>query len=211
VTVTAVLAVILPVAASVPVTVMVYVPAVVPPVLPPPVVVVVLPDDPEPPPQPIHPTEERRMRAIASVLQRRRLGTPKKMTNASIVPGKPSLSMLFAAVVVGAVLLTVRLAVVALLPETVTEAGTSQVGALVGLAMLVVTAHERLTCPVNPPDGVMLTAEVLPLVAPGAIVMPLLLPRLKEAGNAVPLTVRLTFAAVDIFPVVPSTPVIVTT
>lgn len=209
-TVTAVLAVILPVASSTPVTVTVYVPAVVPPVLPP-VVVVVLPDDPEPPPQPIHPMEERRMRATASVVQGRRVGTPKKMTTASIVPGKLSLSMLVAAVVVGAVLLTVRLAVVALPPETVTEAGTTQVGVLVGLAMLVVTAHERLTCPVNPPDGVMLMAEVLPFVAPGAIVMPPLLPRLNEAGDAVPVTVRLTFAAADIFPVVASTPVIVTT
>ena len=204
---TAVVEVSFPVAASTPVIVTVYVPAVVPPLLPEPGDGL---DDFEPPPQPIPPMEARRTRAIARVAQRRRVGTPKKTIAASIVPVRPNLRGVLRPVV-AAVLFTVSVAVAALVPETVTEAGTLQVGALVGLTMLVVTAQERLTWPVKPPEGEALMVEVLPVVAPGAMVIPPLLLRLNPASAEVPVTVTLTLVVAVILPVVASTPVTVTT
>lgn len=67
-----------------------------------------------------------------------------------------------------------------------TEAGTEQVAGLVGLAKVVVTAQERLTVPVNPPDGIALMVEVLLVVAPEASVKVLLD---AESANALCVTV----------------------
>ena len=61
----------------------------------------------------------------------------------------------------------VSVALAAVVPEMVTEAGKLQVTGLVAPEGEDVVAHVRLTAPVNPEAGVTLTASVLPVVAPG--------------------------------------------
>ena len=63
-------------------------------------------------------------------------------------------------------LATVRVAVAAAVPVKLAVAGTLQVTGLVAPAGEVVTAQARATEPVSPFDGVTLTVEVLPVVAP---------------------------------------------
>lgn len=67
---------------------------------------------------------------------------------------------------------------------------TKHAGASVGVAMVVVTAHTRFTFPVNPPEGVTVMVEVLPVVAPGAIVtdVPVRVNMVGVACSPVPLS-----------------------
>ena len=69
-----------------------------------------------------------------------------------------------------AVLPTVKIAVAAAVPVTLTGEGMLQVTGLIAPDGTVVTAQLRLTLPVNPFDGVTLIVEVLPVVAPAVIV-----------------------------------------
>jgi hypothetical protein len=168
-----VLAVIFPVAASVPVTVTVYAPAVVPGI----VVVFV----PPPPPHPTAPAITISATTLSAARHaRRRPGIPRKKTRARVAP--PPRKNLFSGdaselvEVLDAVVATVTVAVAAVVPLMVTEDGMLQVGGSLGLLMEVVTAQVRFTAPVNPPPGVTVTVDVLPVVAPAATVMaPLLL------------------------------------
>src|SRR5580700_9162679 len=148
--------------------------------------------------------------AMAKNPARRRLrfGNPKNRTAASRVPGNPKRSGSLSAVV-PAVVVTVRVAVAAAVPAIVTFAGTPQVGGSVGFASAVVTAQERFTCPVNPPDGVTVRLAVFPVDAPGVTVIAPLLLRLNPADATTPVTVTFTMVVAVILPVVASTPVTV--
>ena len=63
-------------------------------------------------------------------------------------------------------LATVKVAVAAAVPLTLAVDGMLQVTGLVAPVGEVVTAQASVTEPVNPFDGVTLTVEVLPVVAP---------------------------------------------
>jgi hypothetical protein len=107
-----------------------------------------------------------------------------------------------------AVVASVSVAVAAL-PLIVTDEGMLHVGVSTGFVMLVVTAHDKLTCPVNPFDGVTVTTAVLPLVAPGLTVIAPLLLNVKPATAEEPVTVTVKLVDAVIFPVVASVPVTV--
>ena len=79
--------------------------------------------------------------------------------------------------VLAAVVFTVSVVDCADAPVIVIEAGTLHVAG--SLAAAGVIAQLRLTLPVNPPDGVKVTVEVFPVVAPGVTV------------TDVPMTVKL--------------------
>jgi hypothetical protein len=86
-----------------------------------------------------------------------------------------------------------------------TEGVTVQVGVLVGLAGVVVTAQVKLTLPVNPFDGATVIVAVSPVVAPATKVSaPLLLSAIPGAGRAVTVT------ATPVFDVMPPAAVPVT-
>ena len=89
----------------------------------------------------------------------------------------------FTAAVVAAVVVRVSEEVCAVVPLIVTEAGESAQVAE-SLAAAGVMAQVRATAPVNPPEGVTLIVEVLPVVAPGLAVMFPLLVRAKLGGGA---------------------------
>lgn len=76
--------------------------------------------------------------------------------------------------VVTVVVFTVRAAVAPLFPPIVTEPGMLQVGGSVGFDIVVLTAHDRFTVPVKPPEG----AKVMVAVPdpPGVSVMLALFP-----------------------------------
>jgi hypothetical protein len=108
---------------------------------------------------------------IASMLRqlRRRAGIPKNNSAARAIP-PPAAKSLFkgcSAPLVAAVVLTVSVEVA--LPVPVTEAaGAEQVGGSIALAGALVTAHEKVTEPVKPPEGATVRVVVFPVVAPGA-------------------------------------------
>jgi hypothetical protein len=136
---------------------------------------------------------------------RRRLGTKKKSTarTAPPVDGQNSLSGWLNAV--AAVVLTVKVTVCADAPVTLTDVGVREQLAAAFDAVGVM-AQERLTVPVNPPDGVTEIVDVLPVVAPLVTVMlPLLLRAKVPVGAA--FTVTLT---TDVCVFVPLTPLTVT-
>jgi hypothetical protein len=116
---------------------------------------------------------------------RRRADTPKKhnITNAKTPArrrlGLPGLAR--AAVPLEAVVLTVKVAVTAVLPVIATEAGTEHVGGTVALGPML---QDKLTVPVNPPEGAIVTTEVFPVVAPRVTVMPPLLVNEKDGAGA---------------------------
>ena len=56
-------------------------------------------------------------------------------------------------------------------PEAIEEEASPHVTGLVALVGLAVTAQLMATAPVNPPSGVTVTVDVLPVVAPGIRVM----------------------------------------
>jgi hypothetical protein len=120
---------------------------------------------------------------------------PKKTTRARTalpVDGQNGLAGLLSDVVAG-VVLTVNASVCAVAPLMVTDAAARlHVGkstAAVGEAVMV---QVIATAPVNPPDGVTVMVEVLPVVAPGLKVMLALLVRAKLGGAA-----TLTVTVVD--------------
>ena len=168
----------------------------------------------EPPPQPIAVTAK----TIASImnnaaLRLRMAGMPNRSSVASAAPGNPNFAAGCNAALLEAVVATVTVVVAAEVPLTVTDAGIVQVGGSFGLEMLVVTAQEKSTSPVNPLAGVTVMVEVLPVVAPGAMVIA---PPLVSANEPLPPLdppVMVRFNAVDavILPVVASAPVTVTT
>jgi len=101
---------------------------------------------------------------------RRREGRPTSRRHASADPprdGQKILAGSFRAVV-GGVVMTVRTAVCGPAPVIVAEDGMLQVAG--SLAAVGVMAQLRAIAPVNPPPGVRVMVEVLPLVAPGATV-----------------------------------------
>ena len=69
---------------------------------------------------------------------------------------------------VAAVVFTVSVVVCADAPEIVTEVGIVHVAGTFASAGVI--AQLRLTVPINPPDGVKVTVEVFPVVAPGVTV-----------------------------------------
>jgi hypothetical protein len=79
------------------------------------------------------------------------------------------------------VVLTVRAAVAALVPEMTTEPGIVHVGRSLLPLMLVPTTHRRFTVPVNPPTGRIVIVELLPVVAPGLTAMEPLLEKKSAA------------------------------
>lgn len=85
-------------------------------------------------------------------------------------------------------MVTVTVAATGLALATFTELVTAHVAGLTAPEGIVVTAHVKLTVPVNPPLGDTLMVDVLPVVAPAATVMfpPLLSAKL---GAVVTVTV----------------------
>ena len=88
---------------------------------------------------------------------------------------------------------TVSVAVNAVVPVMLTEGVTLQVAGLVAPAGAVVTAQVRLTAPVKPFAGVTVIVDVLPVVAPAAIVTLPLFERAKVGGTK---AVTVTFTMV---------------
>ena len=88
-------------------------------------------------------------------------------------------------------LAAVSVAVTAVVPVTDSEVGTVQVTGLTALAGAVVTAQLRATVPVNPFEGVMLTVDVLPVVAPAVTAIAPLFDS-ANVGVAAALMVTLT-------------------
>lgn len=148
---------------EVPVTVMVYVPGVVPG-FPPPPPPLLLPPQPGAPP-----TTQKSRTSIPSTLHhfRLRAGMLTAKMQARAVPpihGSTNLPVRLRAPL-GPVVFTVRAIVCAVVPLMVTEAGTLQVAG--SLAAWGVIAQLRLITPVNPFEGVKLKVEVFPAGAPG--------------------------------------------
>jgi hypothetical protein len=120
---------------------------------------------------------------------------PKKITRASAAPpvdGQNELAGLLSAVVAG-VVPKVKTSVCADVPLMVTEGvARLHVGRSLAPDGELVMAQVIATAPVNPPDGVTVMVEVLPVVAPGLTVMLLPLVRAKLGGAA-----TLTVTVVD--------------
>jgi hypothetical protein len=118
----------------------------------------------------------------------------------AMVESVPVTVMLYVPALVVAVVVTVTLFTVPCAEFTVTGPPAEQVGGLVGLLMLVVTAHVRFTMPMYPLVPLTVIATAL-LVPPAVRVMgPLLLRAIPAlAGTAVSVTLKLVEAV--IFPV----------
>jgi hypothetical protein len=196
-----------------PVTVTVYVPAVVPELPEPPPLLL-------PPPQLDRPPVKNARRiSIPSMVRhlRRRAGMPKSITQAKVAPPDayhgtetpPALGWArwLSAVLVAAVVVIVSVEVCAVAPEMVTEVG-ERLHIAGSLAAVGLTAQLRLTTPLNPFDPVVLIVDVLLVVAPGLRVMFPLLVRAKPGcgGAAVTVTSTIAFSVT-----LPRVPVIATT
>lgn len=150
------------------------------------------PPPPPPLPQPIAEMETKNTSSptIDSHL-RRRAGMPKKNTRAKTAPPADDhneLAGLLSAVVAG-VVFTVNTSVCAVVPLMATDgAARLHVGRSLAPEGELVMEQVIATAPVNPPAGVTVIREVLPVVAPG---LKLILPPLVRAklGGAVTLTV----------------------
>jgi hypothetical protein len=135
---------------------------------------------------------------------------PKKIIRARTAPpaeGQKGLARLLSAVV-GAVVLMVTTSVCAVVPLMVTEAvARLHVGRSAAPAGEELMAQLIATAPVNPPDGVTVIVELLPVVAPGITVMLPLLVRAKlGVGAAVTLTVTVVVCVIE--PEVPVTVIV---
>lgn len=183
---------------EVPVTVTVYVPAVVPEPVPP-----LLPAPPQLERPPVKNASRISMPSMARQ-PRRRAGMPNSSTQARVPPAAyqgtgtpPALgwSGWLSAALVAAAVLIVSVEVCAVAPEMVTEVGERlHVAGL--LAAVGLTAQLKLTAPLNPFDPVVLIVAVLPVVAPGLTVMFLLLLRAKLGFTTTAVTVTVTAAEV---------------
>lgn len=172
---------------EVPVTVMVYCPAVVPGVPPPPVF-------PPLPPQPIAPNEAKSTNSPIMASQLRRLlGTPKKNNSASAVPPADGQNIFFIwfSAVVGAVVFTVNVEFCDPPPAVkVTGFGEKlHVGGKLPPTIAVVTAQVRFTVPVNPFSGAITIVAVFPVSTPG-VTLSVVVPPLPavNVGSAVTLS-----------------------
>ena len=157
---------VLVIAPEVPVTVMTYVPGVVPEFPPPP------PAPPLPlPPQPsAPPTMKKSNTSIPRMLQvlRRRAGMPTSRMHARAVPptnGPKNLLVRLRAEVAD-IVYTVRVTVCGAELLMVAEAGMMHVAGSLGAVGVIVQL--RLITPVNPFEGVKVIVDVFPVVAPGA-------------------------------------------
>jgi crotonobetainyl-CoA:carnitine CoA-transferase CaiB-like acyl-CoA transferase len=83
------------------------------------------------------------------------------------------------------VVVTVRVAFCAVVPEMATEGVTPHVAGLVAFAGVMVTAQVRFTVPVKPFAGVTVIADVFPVVALASTVMLPLFERAKPGAGAV--------------------------
>jgi len=90
---------------------------------------------------------------------------------------------------VDAVVLTVRVPATAAVPVTLTAEVTAHVGAVIPAGGLT-REQARATEPVKPLEGVIASAEVLPLVAPGAMLIEG--PEMVKDGIAAAATATLT-------------------
>jgi len=166
---------------AVAVTVMTYVPAVVPGLVVVPVILLPPPHAVIPPPTDI--SKKTKPRTVLHL--RRRPGIPKRRMQAKAAPpAEYQGAWLFCGyareLVVAAVVEMVRVAVAAVVPLMLTGVVVPKlnVGRFTAPDGLVVIAAVNATLPVRPPAGVTLIVEVLPVVAPGAM------------ATAVPLTVK---------------------
>jgi hypothetical protein len=160
-----------------PVTVMTYVPGVVPGFPPPP------PPPPLPLPPHAPPTTEKSSTAIRGMLHRlrREAGMPRSrmQARAPLTHGRKYPPVRLRAGVAD-VVLTIRGVVCAAEPLMVTESGMLDVAG--SLAALGVIAQLRLITPVNPSEGVKLMVDVFPVVAPGTT--PTAVPVMEKLGVA---------------------------
>ena len=120
-----------------------------------------------PPPHPIPAAAAKSTTHAINASQLRRTGTNSSSTHANIMPPAPRHGIRIGRfIAVAAVVFTVNVAVCAVVPETITEAGTLHVGG--SFAAAGVIAQLRLTVPVNPYHGVTEIVDVFPVAAPGA-------------------------------------------
>jgi hypothetical protein len=143
--------------------------------------------------------------------RRRREGRRNKTPKASPVPPTPRRMTceLARALVVGAVESIASRAVPGEVPLMVIDPGvTAQVIGSMAPAGELVTAQEALTAPAKPPKGVIVSVEVLPVVAPAVRVIGALLAR---AMPGVSVTLTWLVADAETVPVAASVPVMVTT
>ena len=176
------------VVAEVPVTVIVYSPAVVPgvPLLPPLKLLL--------PPHALAPlVRSDRSTNIPSMLLQRRLraGIPSIKMQARTAPpveGQNRFNGLFSAT--AAVVLTVSVTVCAVMPLMVTEGGTVHVAGK--FAAVGEMAQLRVIVPVKPLAGVKVIVEVLPVVAPG--LTETAVPAMLKVATGAVVTARITVA-----------------
>lgn len=185
---------------DVPVTVTVYAPGVVPG-LPPPPLPPLLPPPPHadrPPPM------ERSSRSMPArdCHLRRFDGMPNSRTSASAAPpadGQIDFFVLLRDVVVAAVVFTVSVVVCAAVPVIVTDAGMLHVAG--SLAAVGEMEQARLTAPVNPFEGVSVIVDVLPVVAPGAMVTAV--PEIARPGAGAARTLMVSVVVAFTVPEIP--------
>ena len=104
----------------------------------------------------------------------------------------------------GAVLLTVIVAVTAEVPLMSTEDGMLHVGGAIAPEGLDVREHLRMTAPTKPAAGVTAIVEVLPEVAP-ALTVTAVPDKSKSPVELLALTVRFTVPFAVVEPLVPVT------
>ncbi len=93
---------------------------------------------------------------------RERRGTPRRSTANALPPARPTvlLNRFSSFAVVGAVVVTVSVAVTGSVPLIAETVPIEQAGVLLAPAGLLVIAHVNWTLPVNPPLGVTVRVEV---------------------------------------------------
>lgn len=131
---------------------------------------------------------------------RRRAGMPKKTARARTAPPagvQNGFAGLLSAVVAGVVLM-VNTSVCAVVPLMVTDAvARPHVGGSTAPEGEVVIAQVIATAPVNPPYGVAVIVEVLPVVAPGiTAILPLLVRAKLGTGGVVTLTITVVITVI---------------
>jgi hypothetical protein len=156
----------------------------------------------------IAPAPASRSRQTSGASRRRRVGiiSRRKATTTPLAPNRrPSAAVLIA------VELTVSIEVAAVEPVRVTVGLESEhVSGSLAPAGDEVTAHASATGPEKAPEGVTVISDVLPVEAPGAIVIAPALVTAKAGVTVSPVTVTVELAETVMVFVAASTPVIVT-